>query len=60
MLRCRIGRGRGLVLLSCKYIVSRVGRMSLGCMRARTQGCEDGGNVWLSHIGANQSRVAIQ
>lgn len=27
--------------------------MSLGCMRALTQGCEDGGDVWLGHVGAN-------
>jgi hypothetical protein len=23
-------------------------------MRALTQGCEDGGDIWLSHIGANE------
>lgn len=29
-------------------------------MRALTQGCENRGDVWLSHVGANESRVAIR
>ena len=41
-------------------IVSRANRMSLGCMRALTQGGEDRGDVWLSHVGADHSPVAIR
>ena len=40
--------------------VSGANRMSLGCMRALTQGCEDGRDVWLSHVGANQCRAAFR
>jgi hypothetical protein len=54
MLRCRIARGRRLILLSCREKPSVT--QAIGCeeRRALTQGCEDGGDVWLSHVGANE------
>lgn len=54
MLRCRIARGRRLVLLSCRgrsLVTRAIGRQGT---RALTQGCEDGGDIWLSHIGGNE------